>query len=717
MSISYEALTGLLNITADNANIANINANNITTTDIAVTSLTANRILATDSLKKIITQNMNNGELLIGNAGGYTSAGLTSGSNIAVTNGAGSVTLATVASPSFTDTTLTSLTPNTLVYADALKKLTSINLTAGTNIAVTNGTGSVSISTVANPSFTSVTSTLGYHSAGSYTVNAAMTTAQIQAVISNTNYSIIRFEYGTYTLASMLNVNRSNLILDGNNSILSLAKFAQDPCIFVGDITTNPPTIRYSNIIIQNFSINGNKGFQSSETSITHPWIYNNAIGVNLCDYVIIQKCELYNARSGGFTATYNSKFITVDSCSAHDNHFDGLTAYGSESVRFVNNMCYSHSNGAGISIDTDILYCVIANNTLNNNNLGLFARFTHDLTFTGNCVSANSTHGIFLSGYNQTPNDQGCYRWTITGNTFNNNGGHGLFLQGCSDFTISGNTIYHNNNGINITSYSGLPFATYGVCSRMNINGNTITGNTNVGFYNDASNSYANGSRDNFLTLNIIKSNTSGQVVGDLSSFTLDDDTVINTNQLTLKQSSGYVTNVAALSGSTNVTFNLPVDNGTVGYVLSTNGSGNTSWIPNPTSTSVYNQICNSGCNIPFPVSYTPSSYVSPMIITITFPAGSFRVIISYNILVAGLGTGVGVYDAYVSDGTNNYAPCYGNVTNGTTTMIHGNSISSTTFSSSTVSFTLHFKNNEYCSLLAASGAGYDPFFNICLI
>ena len=551
-------------------------------------------------------------------------------------------------------------------------------------------------------------------------VKPTMTTAQIQAVISNTAYNKIEFETGTYTLTTYLNVNRSNVILNGNQAYVKLGNGANSPNIFVGDVTTNPPTIIYENIQICNFNLDGNKANQTSETCTSKPWIYNNTVGVNLCHNVIVKGCELNNAKSGGFTATYNSKYITVQSCYSTANTFDGLTAYGSENVSFINNHIVYNTTGAGISVDINVLYLSIANNIITNNNLGIFARYINDCVVTGNVISANSTHGFFLSGYNQTPNDQGCARWSITGNSISNNGGHGLFMQGCNDFVISGNNFYHNNNGINITSYSGLPYATYGVCSRNNITGNTISGNTNVGIYNDSSNNYSNGSRDNYITFNVIKSNTSGQVTGDLSSFTLDDDTVINTQSVILKQSSGYTSTISAQTAASNISFNLPTSNGTNGYILSTDGSGNTFWIDSVTvSSNPTHQICDSSCNIPFPVSYTPSSYISPMIISVTFPStGSYRAVISYNILVAGLGTSGGQYSAYVSDGTYNYAPSYGYILNGTTQMIQGNSITSqSSYSNVTKSFTLHFNNTQYCSLLAAASVGYDPYFTIYLV
>ena len=89
-----------------------------------------------------------------------------------------------------------------------------------------------------------------------------MTTAQIQAIISSTAFNVIEFETGTYILTTYLNVNRSNVILNGNQSYLKIDNGANCPNIFVGDVTTNPPTIIYENIQICNFNLDGNKAIQ-----------------------------------------------------------------------------------------------------------------------------------------------------------------------------------------------------------------------------------------------------------------------------------------------------------------------------------------------------------------------------------------------------------------------------------------------------------------------
>jgi hypothetical protein len=129
------------------------------------------------------------------------------------------------------------------------------------------------------------------------------------------------------------------------------------------------------------------------------------------------------------------------------------------------------------------------------------------------------------------------------------------------------------------MTSYSGLPYATYGTCSRINICGNTISGNTNVGFYNDATNSYANGSRNNFLATNIIKNNVNGPAVGDFTSWILIDDVRMQTNLMTLTaHSSGNYANLYS-SSSGNCSFVFPPSIGDADSLLMTDGVGNSRW------------------------------------------------------------------------------------------------------------------------------------------
>ncbi len=408
------------------------------------------------------------------------------------------------------------------------------------------------------------------------TVTPAMSISTINSIIANTANSVINFQNGTYNITAPIQVLRNNVSLIGNQSSLRLANGANSPIIFLGDVA-NPPVLEYSGINIRDFIILGNQSMQTVETWPAHPAIYNNGIGMSKVRDCRVERCNMSDCISGGLTITYNSDNIVVSKCTAWANHFDGITAYTSTNLMFDSNHCYAQANGAGFSFDNNCQYMTMTNNTITNNDLGIFARWCTDITLVSNIISSNASHGMFLSGYNANP-DNNDLRWTITGNTINFNSQQGLYLQSCTSFAISGNTICKNGgNGINLTSYGSTP--SYGVSSYNTICGNTITGNYNVGFYNDASNNYTNGSRYNYLTNNVIKDNTNAQVVGDLTSWTLSDDTQVDTTQLILHNGSGHTAKLSASSAG-NCTFVLPSSTGSNNDILQTNGSGTTAWV-----------------------------------------------------------------------------------------------------------------------------------------
>lgn len=417
-----------------------------------------------------------------------------------------------------------------------ITNLTATNITSNTVTSNTVTTNAVTTNTV---TASGVVTAASVNTQSTYTVTPSMTTAQINAIINNTQYNVIEFQHGTYYLTSYLNIARDNVVIRGNRATLYLNDNVLEPNLFIGDMTTNPPTITYYNIIVNDFIVFGNRINQqpsviAAERSITHPWIYNNGIGINLCRNVVVRNCVLYMCRSGGFTATYDCKYITVDACYVSNNFFDGLTAYGSENIIFSNNHCIQN-NSVGISIDINIQYAVIHGNTLTNNGHGgVFARHCHDVTFSNNIISANSGYGLFLSAeVNASAPTQGCDRWSLCNNSISNNAGHGIDMHACQRFSVTGNTIYGNgHNGINVESFgTALPDVAWGICSYNCFSGNSVTGNADKGFYNDSGNSYTNGARYNYLTYNVIQNNTSGQVSGDLSAWILCDDVYVNTN------------------------------------------------------------------------------------------------------------------------------------------------------------------------------------------
>lgn len=629
MSLQYRSLFGTSQLDVDEANITNLqctNANITTLTGgtVRVTSIPANKIVVTDSTQGLTAQGLTNGQVLIGN------------------------------------TSTSSYNANTMSAG------------ASNNLSITNGPGSISIDTVSVPTFSKV------QTASTFTVDNSMTTAQIQAVISNTAYNVVEFQTGEYVLSSYLNVNRDRIVLKGNKSYFTLGPATNTPCIFIGDMLTNPPTIRYTDIAIQDFVISGNRVNQTSETCSGKYWIYNNCIGMNYCQDVVVERCRLMGAISGGFTATFNCINVTVNNCSASNNYYDGLTAYGSHNLIFSNNECFGQFNGAGISIDQNCQYVTIVGNNLTNNaHSGIFMRYCHDVTITGNILSGNVYQGVFIAGnYDGTtigPNTN----YVISSNVINNNLQEGMWLQSCQQFTVSNNVIC-NNSSTGLRTGNDRIVDNKGACAYNNFSGNVICNNL-LGFWYDDDNPYAADSRDNYLSLNIIKNNTNGNVSVD-ATYNVNDDLTLDTKDLRLRYSrDGYYARLSSSSlgsctltlppsnGSANnllqsdgsgklsftgapsvnsialknsgftttltgnpsgtASFQFPSNGGTVGYSLTTDGSGNTSWLGTNSVTSVTNANFTTSStvfiNTGFGVTITPRYSTSRIRVTLSGELG----------------------------------------------------------------------------------------------
>ncbi len=349
-----------------------------------------------------------------------------------------------------------------------------------------------------------------------------MTLAQIQDILDNTAYRVVEFAPGTYVLNGMLNIRRNQIVVRGNYANLSLANNTNEPNIFVGDRTNIVPPNTYSDITVENFVINGNKANQTQELSATFPHVYNNCIGISQCTDVLITGCDVSNARSGGIVWTVNCYNLTIQNCRSSNNFFDGIAGYTSNAVRLINCYCHSHSNGAGLSIDNNTQSLLVQGCTFTTAKEGIFARWTSNSQFIGNTITDNTLYGIFLSGYNLAPDDQGLTGCVFSNNVVANNTGSGIFLQGVQKTAFVGNTVTGNTgNGFNITSYGSTP--SRGVAKYLILSGNSVSVNGDVGFYNDASNSAGNGAVSNFLQGNAIAGNVNGQVVGDVTAWTVN--------------------------------------------------------------------------------------------------------------------------------------------------------------------------------------------------
>jgi len=142
----------------------------------------------------------------------------------------------------------------------------------------------------------------------------------------------------------------------------------------------------------------------------------------------------------------------------------------------------------------------------------------------------------------------------------------------GTGDVDILSSNDVDVNSGNNITIASGAALAT------------TSVGNTNI---------------TATLALNLnstgnttLQAGTSSILLNNATDITLTSDNVVITpnsgNATMLFESGVYSTTFAAGTLSASTQFILPTSNGSAGYVLSTDGTGNTSWITNITATTL---------------------------------------------------------------------------------------------------------------------------------
>lgn len=408
------------------------------------------------------------------------------------------------------------------------------------------------------------------------TVNDTMSITDINSIISNTGYNFIYFTKGTYVFPSAILVTRNNIILDGGNSSFTITSNVNQPNICIGDVSTNPATITTANVSVRNFRFDGNRSQQTSEFWPTKPWVPASCVVGVKAFHFYLTECNLDSARSGGMTLI-DCNDVVVDKCTSTLNYFDAYTFYGTLNLKIVNCNAFMHLNGAGISADNGNNWIIIANCTFNNNKESIFARDTNNTVVSGCTMNNNLQQGVFLSGYGVVGNDRGCEKWTLNNNSISNNGAQGLWFQSCKNFSITGNVI-NNNGGIGVEFGNDTIGAYDGSCSFNSLSSNVICNNIGNGVYNNPNNSYSAGARDNLFSMNVVKGNAVN-FSGDYTSVTVEDELQLNTNSLTIKNTSGNYCNITS-SSTGNSTIVLPSSNGSTNQCLATNGSGNTFWL-----------------------------------------------------------------------------------------------------------------------------------------
>ncbi len=232
-SASITTLTGTTSTYTD-VRGTSANITTLTGTNFSATSLTLTNALARSSGGTGLTTAPSNGQLLIGNGSGYTLAALTAGSNISITNGAGSISIA--ATGGLTGTTSANLTALGVGAAASLTSGSS-NTCVGYNAGNSINTGSFNtlVGHAAGDSITDSNwnSMVGYFAGNNVTTGTAnsfvgyyagngVSTGGLNSALGDSS-----FYSGNYTNSTCLGydsgVNGSNQVQLGNSSTTAYA--------------------------------------------------------------------------------------------------------------------------------------------------------------------------------------------------------------------------------------------------------------------------------------------------------------------------------------------------------------------------------------------------------------------------------------------------------------------------------------------------------------
>jgi parallel beta-helix repeat protein len=266
--------------------------------------------------------------------------------------------------------------------------------------------------------------TVATDGSGDYNCDGTDDQTEINEAISNlpAGGGIVQIKKGTYNLTGVVEILKSNVVLEGEGSATLLrAANASN----LGDIVRvgNGGTTSYQNVIIRKFMIDGNQANQTSGAS---------------------SPLVLWGASS------YKHSRITVENMWLTGAKQDCLKVIAIEDSVIRNNFIYSNI-GTAIGLFTTSQYISITGNILTSNSYGVYDSACNYCTMTGNVLRSNG-YGFYVSNG---------WRETISGNTIFTSTNYGVYLIGSQRVTISGNNFYGDSwsivigNSSNITRYN----------------------------------------------------------------------------------------------------------------------------------------------------------------------------------------------------------------------------------------------------------------------
>lgn len=241
---------------------------------------------------------------------------------------------------------------------------------------------------------------------------------------------------GTYLVASTIDVNRDNVIIEGEGTATTfvLADGANCPVFVMGEPTPFQPELTHSNIVLRNIMIDGKRNNQTSElcTVTGREHLRSNCITLRGVTNCTVENVTLVGARSGGIVLEQNCDNILLRRITTSDNSFDGI-AWDGVITNSVISDCTSRNNlAAGLSFDIGPEGNLVVDSIISDNgSVGIFMRDSRRNLFANCLISGNGEDGVFIAD-GEAPGAAASENY-FDANLFIDNGRNGIWQAGAS--------------------------------------------------------------------------------------------------------------------------------------------------------------------------------------------------------------------------------------------------------------------------------------------
>lgn len=237
--------------------------------------------------------------------------------------------------------------------------------------------------------------------------------------IGNEGGGIVYILEGTYIVSRNLNINASNIQINGDGIDKTIIKLADNSPVGDTNDRLKYGFIRAENIdnfIVSNLTLNGNRNEQSYDQKYMYAryGIYTEECNQIWFDYVKVDSFQDYGFNPHGIKSDRIwANYLTISNCISQNNGWDGFTIdqtfYG-----FITNSLSQNNGRHGFNIVTGAKFINLDNNTAENNGINdntfdnvngcgftvqnNFLFDTSDVIMNNNIITNNLKSGICLS-------------------------------------------------------------------------------------------------------------------------------------------------------------------------------------------------------------------------------------------------------------------------------------------------------------------------------